>query len=586
MDVDRNRRWAVPASLFAATQALYLATLHRGLPPLDSSELIAAALVKGIPHPPGYPLYTMLGILFSRLPFGAPEARINYVSAFCAGVAVVATYFACLEAAAGIAASVLAASMLAVGCVFWRYSLVAEVLTLHCAIVAGLLLLAFRYRRRRDPRLVVGGALLFGLGISHLHTIVLIGPPLALMVGDRSLLRRPPSFWFAVAGAFALGLLPYAYLPWAAAHHPPLNTGDPSTWTRFVDVFLRRAYGTAALATSTVAGDRWGNMSWHVGRFGRTLLADEGVLGVAAALLGVQRLWRADRRMLSALLLYLVLNLPFFLWLANAPSTPFFAWVIQGQFGGPLIVLTVCTAAGMTAVLERLDVVLGAPARARAIVALLPLSMLAANYRLEDRSRARSVERMGRLLLDSVEPGAVVVSCTDTMIFALTELHDARGLRPDVVLTTFGVDEALAKKVRRELPDLDLPEGSGRAFTMELIRRADGKRPVYFTFAGNCGGIDVLGDVRGHLVPSGLVYRWLAVPWTRLVVQILERGGGFLATQPDMAQASVGAENDAGVQEVVRTYADAYGNIGLMLGLIGRKAEAGRFLAVRERMLR
>ncbi|MBW2474999.1 MAG: DUF2723 domain-containing protein, partial [Deltaproteobacteria bacterium] len=34
----------------------------------------------GVPHPPGYPTYTLLGWLFTRLPFGSIAWRVNLLS--------------------------------------------------------------------------------------------------------------------------------------------------------------------------------------------------------------------------------------------------------------------------------------------------------------------------------------------------------------------------------------------------------------------------------------------------------------------------------------------------------------------------
>lgn len=43
-----------------------------------------------------------------------------------------------------------------------------------------------------------------------------------------------------------VGLLPYLYLPLAAAHNPPMNMGDPSTWEGFWHVLLRGQYARPA----------------------------------------------------------------------------------------------------------------------------------------------------------------------------------------------------------------------------------------------------------------------------------------------------------------------------------------------------
>jgi len=51
--------------------AVYVRTMYRSVPGGDSGELIVAGCTVGIAHPPGYPLFTMLAILFHALPLGA-----------------------------------------------------------------------------------------------------------------------------------------------------------------------------------------------------------------------------------------------------------------------------------------------------------------------------------------------------------------------------------------------------------------------------------------------------------------------------------------------------------------------------------
>ena len=49
----------------------------------DCGEFIASSYILGIPHPPGYPVYILLGRFFSLLPLSSDIAvRINLMSVF------------------------------------------------------------------------------------------------------------------------------------------------------------------------------------------------------------------------------------------------------------------------------------------------------------------------------------------------------------------------------------------------------------------------------------------------------------------------------------------------------------------------
>jgi hypothetical protein len=67
---------------------LYLLTCSPTINFLDSGELTTVAWTAGIAHPPGYPLYTLISLLFIHLPFGDPAWRMNVLSALFGALAV------------------------------------------------------------------------------------------------------------------------------------------------------------------------------------------------------------------------------------------------------------------------------------------------------------------------------------------------------------------------------------------------------------------------------------------------------------------------------------------------------------------
>src|SRR5690349_14594116 len=58
----------------------------------DSAETCAAAALVGVPHPPGYPLYTLLSSLFLRIPVGETPFRLNLMAAFWASACAALLY--------------------------------------------------------------------------------------------------------------------------------------------------------------------------------------------------------------------------------------------------------------------------------------------------------------------------------------------------------------------------------------------------------------------------------------------------------------------------------------------------------------
>src|SRR5438046_783404 len=78
--------------VFVSTLVLFFLTLNRSIPFWDSGEFIATSYLLGIPHPPGTPLYVLIGRLFAMLPFGNTEAQLNFLSVLPSAIAVWLTF--------------------------------------------------------------------------------------------------------------------------------------------------------------------------------------------------------------------------------------------------------------------------------------------------------------------------------------------------------------------------------------------------------------------------------------------------------------------------------------------------------------
>ncbi|MGB8247629.1 MAG: DUF2723 domain-containing protein, partial [Chlorobium sp.] len=84
--------------LFAAAELLYLMTMAPTLSFWDCGEFIATAYTLGVPHPPGAPLFLMLGRLFSMIPFFSDTgARVNLISTLASSATVMLTYLITLR---------------------------------------------------------------------------------------------------------------------------------------------------------------------------------------------------------------------------------------------------------------------------------------------------------------------------------------------------------------------------------------------------------------------------------------------------------------------------------------------------------
>ena len=78
---------------FILSFGVYIITLIPGVGFIDTGELATVCIKLGIAHPTGYPLFTLIGSLFAKLPFGEEIYRLNLMSAFICAAAVSVFYF-------------------------------------------------------------------------------------------------------------------------------------------------------------------------------------------------------------------------------------------------------------------------------------------------------------------------------------------------------------------------------------------------------------------------------------------------------------------------------------------------------------
>jgi len=84
-DLDYRPSYRAALVVSLVTLVLYLLTLAPSTAMWDTSEYIAAAYTLGLPHPPGNPLFVILGRVFSILPIASSVAvRINILGRFAA----------------------------------------------------------------------------------------------------------------------------------------------------------------------------------------------------------------------------------------------------------------------------------------------------------------------------------------------------------------------------------------------------------------------------------------------------------------------------------------------------------------------
>jgi len=478
--------WGIALGVTAIALAVYLVTLAPGLTfahnGSDGGDLIAAAYTLGVPHPTGYPTYTLLAWLFSRLPLGTIAYRVNLLSAFCAALAVGLFYLVDRTLAApddasrtSRAISAAAALTLAFSSLLWSQAVISEVYALLTLFATLLLWLLLRWRRGGGDGWLWAAGLALGLGLGNHITLIFFVPAAAYLLWPERDRRLRPRVWLPTLGLLLSGLLVYAYLPLAAAHRPPVNWGDPRTWKGFWWVVSAKQYQGFAFGLPTVqVPNRLGN--WAL------LLGEQfGWWGLVLALFGGRQVWQQDRRLTKFTLIWggLVAVYAFFYDTGDSYVylLPVMMLLALGWAAGVRGILTLAAQRSRT----RQQIALIA-------LLLLPLGSLALHWQANDLHGDWSSHTYAYRLLEPVAPDSLIIVRGDEPTFALWYAVYAEGARPDVAIVNGPMLAFIwyREHVRHLYPDLVVGEPTGLPITWDdLVHNlaADNLpyRPVYLT---------------------------------------------------------------------------------------------------------
>ncbi len=298
MKIYRFQSW-LPWFVWASYLLLYSLTAAPSLVELfdDSLEFQLVGPTFGIAHPTGYPLYSLLGGLWSRVifPFGNWAWRMNLFSALCAATTVLLVFLLArrlITDALGqpnLWAALATTLAFGLGPVWWLQATVAEVYALHGLFVAAILSVAIGMNQTATPKST--GTLprmtllcaLIGLALTHHRTTVLLLPGVAIyLLWSVPGLWRPRPRWLVWILALLAPLLLYLYIPLRATmgavdlHHSYQNT-----WSGFWNHVLATGYTSSFFKDNPLA-KHYTLAEWlqlfqqQVGEFGLLL----GVLGL------------------------------------------------------------------------------------------------------------------------------------------------------------------------------------------------------------------------------------------------------------------------------------------------------------------
>ena len=260
----------------------YIITIAPSVIQIDTGELAAVQCTLGIAHPTGYPLFTILGYIFSLIPFPFTKIfQMNLLAAiYCSAAISIFTYTVKfildnlnlfrftklvkekskrkkknsdkitrslssssfeLSEAAKIISAIFSGLFLALSKTFWFQSTSVEVYSLHLLLITIIILALIKAYLFADKESTISKYWIFfavtlALGFTNHMTTLLIIPAVAYLYFDKNGFnhRSIKQIVFMLLVFFPVLILIYSYLPIRASQNPDLNWGNPINWERIV----------------------------------------------------------------------------------------------------------------------------------------------------------------------------------------------------------------------------------------------------------------------------------------------------------------------------------------------------------------
>ncbi|MFH2070843.1 MAG: DUF2723 domain-containing protein [Elusimicrobiota bacterium] len=498
--------------LFLIIFGTYLFTAYPTVPPYrDSGDLITSGVTLGIAHPPGYPLYTISGKIFTVIvPFGNFAYRINLLSIFSGAMTCVLVCVFLTGILNSFYPGFIAGLLLAFSPAFWALSHVSEMYTLLSLFGALIFLLLVAGRHPDDAR-VYPAAFVFGLGLGSHPTLILFLPGILLFLWGRRSRLNP----FYVLLFFVLGCTVFAYLPLRASAEPVLNWGDPKTIRNFLRLVTRADYGGLKLHPEQ------SRFIWSAGSvlaqfklFGQAMIQQFTLPVAIAGIAGMYYSFRKQYRGLASLLVtcFLVTGILFFLLSNLPPEESTTLPILEPHLVLPNMIFVLFVGMFVTVFLpaKRDNATAGGMAVCRPVLvaAVVVFSALACvfvffrNFGEHNRREHFFAYDYGKNILKTMPAGSLLYDPDDSPAFIVKYLRMCENKRKDIKPVMYFRTLWGYKHIRKHYPEI-LPGyeiGSAQELMSVLVDYNLDKRDIY---------ADVITKIPSGYVgfPAGLLYR-------------------------------------------------------------------------------
>ncbi len=576
-DWKRGEKYAFVLGVFFLL--FYLWTQSTSIYGGDGGDLVSAAFSFGVAHPPGYPLYTFLGWMLTKIPLYTIAWRVGLLSSISGAITLGMLFTFLFRLTKNALSTLIAVATLGFSYLFWLYTAVPEVFALHILISIFLFYLGWIYQETGRLKNLYACSFLFGLSLTHHHTILLLVPAFLILVWKR--IHVKPNFISLpkIIGLFFLGLIPYVYVVIAAHTNPLLNWEDPKTLAGFVRLVTRAMYGS--FRSTALFNLSLTDRLYHISLLFHSIYLDFTKVGLVVGVIGMVSIFFRRRLLFWVTSTAFLFSGPLYLIYAGFPyENNFHLGTIERFYLVPYLFFVFWIAFGLVEVntwgIRITKRFLRIPIKLNILFVLLPLVLLLTNFsKIYSLKYDRTAENLGQDILRSLPPRSILIVSDDVVTMNTEYVYLASGGKAkneDKILLHWGfMDRPFYNSVYAHVyPELgiSLPSKSGSIFK-DLVLQNYPSRSIYSTIPLDLGS-------KYWWLPYGLVYKLVSDKIDHL--DFLKENDALFANYQNPATGALAIYPHLLLSEVKNRYADAYREVASILGVAQLNDATERYL--------
>ncbi|OGS46567.1 MAG: hypothetical protein A2539_01685 [Elusimicrobia bacterium RIFOXYD2_FULL_34_15] len=515
--------------------------------------MIVSAFTLGISHPSGYPLYVLLGKIFTLvIPFGNIAYRINLMSAVFGAMACSLLFYVLNYLLSEgekqiqqinkskrlliLVCSTLCVFIFAFTSSMWSLSIVSEMYSMNAFFAILMISLLFLTNN------LLFIVFVFGLGLCNHQTLILFLPGILYFILKKkihlnfSLIKKLMLF-------FVLGFSVYIFLPVRSAQNPVANWDEPAKSLRnFVRIVTRADYGSIRLHPEQSPTTDISAIVNNLFNFLKVSVQQFDFWVIPFLIFGIY--WTVKKKNFMLFFLFWLFSGPIFFIVSNLPledktSLP----ILEPYLIMPLIIFVVWIGIGIYNFLLKLGEHAGLK-NTIALAFLILVLVISFNIKNLDKRYEFIAYDYSKDLLKTLPFNSILYNPDDTTTFTLKYQQECLNKRKDIKLAvfykTFWGYEQLKEKHPEILPKYEIK--SGMELENTLISYNFNRFPFY---SDNIGKIPRNYNVS----PKGLLYGNSAVDETIFDLYVEPRISG---------------KKRFFTHQIINYYSAGYNNLGLV----------------------